>query len=206
MTLQEFVTNEYEVWRCANRKNGKADLRRLKVNFVKRFGEKLLTEITPILIERWRTDRINSGICLSTLNRDIVILKSTLAKAVEWDLIKEHPLKHLKLHKIDLFGKVRYLHPEEENRLEAALQRRDAGLKFARMRANEWRAQRRYNLLPDLTQFVFADHITPMILVTLNTGLRQGELFNLQWEDINFDRAVLTVRGDVAKSGKTRSH
>jgi len=43
-----------------------------------------------------------------------------------------------------------------------------------------------------------------MILVSLNTGLRQGELFNLKWENINFDRAVLTVTADTAKSGKTR--
>lgn len=204
MTLEQFVTCEYEVWRVTNRKDGISDIKRLKVNFVREFGDRLLSEISTLLIEKWRTQRISHGICSATVNRDIVILKSALSKALEWGLIKEHPLKALKLHKIDSTGKLRYLHGDEERRLEAALHRRNEEIKTARLSANTWREVRGYETLPVLNELVFADHLTPMVLISLNTGLRQGELFHLQWNDINFDQAFLTIKGDTAKSGKTR--
>jgi integrase len=204
LTLEKFITSEYEAWRKANRKNGKDDLRRLKVNFLNEFGTCLLAEITPMIVEKWRTKRINNGIRVATVNRDIIILKSALAKAVEWGLISEHPLQKLRPFKTDSISKVRYLTKDEEARLKQALISHDDELKSARSRGNEWRKARGHDCLPNLGQVRFPNHITPMVLLSLNTGLRRGELFNLRWENINLERAMLTVRGDTAKSGKTR--
>lgn len=204
MTLKMFIESEYEAWRLANRKDGKADLHRLQKNFVKEIGDRLLSEITPIAIEKWRTNRINDGKRIATVNRDIVILKSTLAKALEWGFIQEHPLKQLKLLKVDSTAKVRYLHKHEEIALKEAIESRDSEMKGARARANVWRVARRRPLYDDLTSRSFADHMTPMILLALNTGLRKGELFNLEWDNVDLDRAILTISGDMAKCGKTR--
>lgn len=203
-TFAQFLSHEYEVWIKANRKNSKDDLRRLKTNFLEEFGNCLLSDISPMLIEKWRTKRTNSGIRATTINRDIAILKSALSKAVEWELIAEHPLKRLKPFKTDSIAKVRYLDKDEESRLKKALMLRDNELKEKRDSGNQWRKERGYDCMPDLTQFLFADYLSPMILVSLNTGLRQGELFSLSWSDINFSRDLLTVKGDTAKSGKTR--
>jgi integrase len=43
-----------------------------------------------------------------------------------------------------------------------------------------------------------------MVLVSLNTGLRYGELTALEWPSIDFPARVLTVVGKTAKGAKTR--
>ena len=40
--------------------------------------------------------------------------------------------------------------------------------------------------------------LAPLVTLALHTGMRQGELRNLRWTDINFDTGVITI-----KQGKT---
>jgi hypothetical protein len=56
----------------------------------------------------------------------------------------------------------------------------------------------------ELKQRTFADHLKPAVLISLNTGLRQGELLKLKWENVNFQQALITVIGSTSKTGKTR--
>ncbi len=45
--------------------------------------------------------------------------------------------------------------------------------------------------------------VKQIIFVALHTGLRRGEIFNLKWFDVDFNRGMLQVR--ESKSGKSRS-
>jgi integrase len=57
-------------------------------------------------------------------------------------------------------------------------------------------------LFPNLG--TYADNLTPLVMLAINSGLRRGELWKLTWKDIDFGRRMLTVRGECAKSGQTR--
>jgi len=98
----------------------------------------------------------------------------------------------------------RYLSAEEEMNLRYALDQREKQLREVRRHYNTWNEERGYPLYPDLTFCAFADHLMPLVLLAMNTGLRRGELFHLAWHSISFEHRLLTVRGEHAKSGQSR--
>lgn len=205
MTLGAFIEAHYQPWAVAHLKTGAETVARLQVNFADLLDTKL-AEIAPFAIEKWRTARLKEGISKATINRDVVTLKAALAKAVEWRKVTKltaHPLAGaLKPYKLDAGGVVRYLSADEETRLLKALDARDENRRAERDRANQWRREREYPELPALGDYT--DHLSPVVRLALQTGLRRGELFNLRWRDVDLRRAVLTVRGDGTKSGHTR--
>lgn len=204
ITLQDFMENHYTPWVKEHRKSSDKTLAHINRCFTKPYGNKSLIDFTPAMVDQWRTQRLKDDCSTETVNRDIATFKAALSKAVLWGLIEKHPLEKLKLLKRDRSTKVRYLTAEEEKNLRDAMIKREKKIKSDRTNANQWRNERGYELLLDLNQFTFADHLRPMILLSINTGLRRGELFSLQWENVNLERALLTIEGSYAKSGKTR--
>lgn len=205
MTFGEFLTQHYEPWALTHLKTGAEAVARLDVNFA-HLRDVRLADLAPFAIETWRTERLKDGISKATVNRDVVALKAALSKALEWRKVTRlttHPLAGaLKPYKLDGGAVVRYLTPAEETRLLAALDARDTRRRQERETANAWRRERGYPTLPVFG--VYTDHLAPVVRLALQTGLRRGELFGLCWRDVDLGRAVLTVRGDGAKSGQTR--
>jgi integrase len=99
---------------------------------------------------------------------------------------------------------VRYLSPDEEKRLRAALLGRDEHLRNIRSQFNDWRRARDLKPFPEIEPDKFGDHLHPIVLLALNTGMRRGEIFNLRWPAVDFEKALLEVEGPGAKSGRTR--
>jgi integrase len=83
-----------------------------------------------------------------------------------------------------------------------ALDDREKRIRAGRTNHNQWLDERERPLMPELDG-AFADHIKPMVLLSLHTGIRQGNLFALKWGDIDFESRTATLRTAVTKTGKT---
>jgi len=202
-TLREFVKDRYKPYALEHNTTGYHLAQRIERAF-KDYLDKPLDQITPWIIDKWRVNRLKER-KPGTVNRDVGALKSALSKAVDWGVLDEHPLKSVKPKREDKRGITRYLSDEEKRRLRTALDAREARLRDKRKSGNAWRRERGISELPDLQKTTFADHLKPMVLVSLNTGVRQGELYKLRWEDVDFQSCTLRVRGGGSKNAQTRS-
>ena len=198
-TLKSYIEEAYGPWVMAHRKWGKATVSRLNYCF-SGFEEKGLNDITAWDIEKWRSTELKAGRKASGINRDLDDIKAAMAKAVEWKILKTNPIASVKRKKVDRSPKVRFLDQSEEARLRDALKQRELSLQQERQNANTWRRERGYSELPARKR----DHLRPIVLLAMNTGMRRGELFHLRWNDVDLERALLTIRGEDAKSGATR--
>lgn len=202
-TLEEFIRKKYQPWVEAHRKSGAQTVSRTLGRFDE-FKTCKLSDISPWKIEKWRSARMKNGIAKATVNRNVTMLKAVLQKAVQWGVIDANPIESVKPLKTDHSAKIRFLTPEEEIALRNALDERENRIREERRSFNAWRNQRGHDPYPDLDEVPFADYLKPMVLISLNTGMRRGELFSLTWSEVNFKQRLLTVTGDTAKSGKTR--
>jgi integrase len=118
-------------------------------------------------------------------------LSSVLRRAIRLGKLTDNPVRRVEKPRIDRRPKVRFFSEDEESQLRAALKARDAEMRAARESANVWGQEREYELLP--RRLHFGDHLTPAVLLSMNTGLRRGELLALRWESIDFSRRILTL-------------
>lgn len=200
--LKAFMTQSYQPWAETHLKSWKQTITRINTHFDSLMNRPL-EEVNQWVIDKWRANRIKSGISAVTVNRDIAALRSVLSKAVEWGIIDIHPLARLKPLPVDRSPSIRYLSEAEETRLRDALNEREIRTKTERISANEWRKKRGYEQYPEY-KAKYVDYLQPMIILALNTGLRRGELFGMLWNDINLNARTISIRGAKAKSGHTR--
>jgi len=176
--LESYLLDKYTPWVEAHHADSQKTMKRLKANFLPDIGKHKLGDIKPFAIENWRRKKIKAGVKPATVNRDINALKAALQRAVNWGLLESNPLTTVKPLRVDNSPNVRYLSDNEEERLRTALDARERRLG--------------------------TDYLKPMVILSLNTGLRRGEMLNLKWTDVNFSLSMLTIRGHATKSGQTR--
>jgi integrase len=150
---------EYLAWSKQTKKSWDSDEYRLRHHLTPFFGEHSLNEITPWIIEKYRSMRGKNNANKSTINREVALLKAVFNKAILWGKARENPVKHVKLYR-------------ENNTIIRFLSRSEAR-----------------SLLDACNNL-----LKPIVLLALNTGMRKGEIFKLQWRDVDLKRGILKIR------------
>lgn len=140
-------------------------------------------------IEDWQTSETKRGLSPITINRNLNSLRAVFTLAIEKQLINENPLKKVKNIKAPGNERMRHLSANEETQLREALRKRNAQLIAHAIEGH----------IP-----IYGDHIEPIVLIALNTGMRRGEIFNLRWEQVNMASKIITVSAEISKTSKAR--
>lgn len=202
-SLREFIDDTYMPWFKTHHKGYEKTLHTLVNNFDAIMAQRI-DAITGRDLEQIRTSWMQAGNKPSTVNRKMGSISGVFSRAVEWEYLTVHPMAKLKQLKVDSVGVVRYLDEDETKRLRAAMDARQDEMRSERESANKWRAERNKMQMPSLLDLKFTDHLKPMVLVSLKTGLRRGELFDLKWSSVNFNTKIITVAGYTTKTSETR--
>jgi integrase len=172
ITFRE-VVSDFLAWSKSNKRSWQRDERSLRI-LSRYFADKVLSEITPREVERYREARRSETTCRGgppcngTLNREVRCLTRMMRWAVDRGLLPESPLKGLRLPP-EAPPRVPVLDSETEARLLAALP--------------EW------SRLP--------------VTLALRTGARAGEILAARWRDVDLDRATWTIPDSKNLSPRT---
>lgn len=133
-----------------------------------RFGEMELEGITPLILQRYISERMEhgnlrtgGGLSASSVNAIITVIQSSLKVAYNLGYLEAYTADKVKRPKIQE-KQIECFTPAEQKKIEQAV-------------------------LTDKRPKMFG------IILCLYTGLRIGELLALEWSDIDFSKGELTV-------------
>ena len=113
----EFADLFLENYSKPNKKSWKCDYYTIEAHLKPVLGSYILDEITPLMIEKFRADKLKLGLKKSTTNRMLALLKTMFSVGNTWNLIATNPVKAVKLFSEKDNLKERILTLEEEETL-----------------------------------------------------------------------------------------
>ncbi|MDL2263142.1 site-specific integrase [Synergistaceae bacterium OttesenSCG-928-I11] len=188
LALGAYLNDIYFPYARRSLKSADETIRKITANFTPYFS-KPINGLSPVVFEKWRNTRMADGAKTATVNKILSALTAALNWGVKKRHIPENPLRGLgKEPEKDSTHIVRYLSPDERERLENALIEREGNLLDETESAKENE---------------FFDYLRPAVLLSLNTGIRRNTLFSLLWGDVDFTTQTVCLRGEIAKNSKT---
>lgn len=144
-------------------------------HLVEEFGNVPLKAFNTRLVEEWQSRRLQKN-KPSTVNRHLAVLKHSLKKAFEWEMVPEEVVA--KVRRVKLV-------PEHNRRLRY--------LSHAECEALIKTCQENRRL----------NHLKPILITALNTGMRKEEILSLRWgAHVDLKHGFILL--DKTKNGERR--
>ncbi len=173
-TIKEFIDQSYKPWVLMNRKSAEHTLMLLDKYFTQ-WNNMPMRNLTRKQVEIWQLSERDRGLLPSAINRSLNALRSVFTRATDLEVLEANPLSKVPKLQEPKDIHVRYLDENELERLLSALATRNQLAINQRKSGNKLRKERGHNALPEILPHQYADYFTPLVLVTINTGLRRGE-------------------------------
>jgi integrase len=108
--FEVFAKEFFTLHSKATKKSWHSDISLINI-LNKYFGDRYLDEITTHMVDNYKMRRIKEA-APATVNRGLALLKCMFNKAIEWEKVKENPVRRVKLFKEDN-KRLRFLEKEE---------------------------------------------------------------------------------------------
>lgn len=198
------LVDEYIKYSESNHRSYKTNVAKA-IKFKKLWGNRQLKDISPMDIEKYKSDRKKEvkvkvkevdGVKIpaqyispTTINRDIEVLRKMFNIAIDNGWMTKNPCKPIK--KLRQENKLeRYLTPVEETRMfqvcngDFSFMNQDEKRKVEKIYKNRFK------------------YMIPVLICALNTGMRKEEILSLTWKCVNFEDKKITLLD--TKNGKKR--
>ncbi len=177
------LAEKYLKWSEENKnRKGIEDKSRYENHLKDRFDDKLLDEISPFDLERLKSEMLKAEIAPKTVTHCLGLMRTMFNKAADWNLYQgQNPVRKVKMPVIQN-ARDRFLSFEETETLLHELKRNTRVKKEYRELEDPW--------LHDIT------------LLSLDSGARASEIFNLKGQDIDLKHGLITLRD--TKNTETR--
>lgn len=143
-------------------------------NFNRAFGTRIVSTLKPLNLEEYQEKREEEGRAPATIDMEISLVKTMVAKAFDNDLVDGRTVKAFRVVK---------------RKLKKAGNARKRTLTIEE-----------YLKLVD----VAPDHLKAFLTVAFNTGMRTGELRALRWSHIDREKWVIRLPADIPKEKKAK--
>jgi integrase len=168
---------DYLDWAKSNKASWQDDRTRYNKHIKPVFGNKPIKKISPLDLEKLKRTLQKKELAPATIKQCLVLVRQMFNKATAWGKFAgDNPFTNATLNN-------RKLLEVPDNRRIRFLQPEEAN-----------------SLLNELANK--SPQVHDMALLSLDTGMRRGEVFSLTWQDINFKNDIIQIKD--TKSNRNR--